>query len=102
MKKVWHVCALYFFLCFYAPDIFAQDTIVSTKDTTLTKYFIGNITLIGNKVTKDRILYRELTFQAGDTVDTVAIGKNFKRSEENLYNTSLFNSVKISWVIIPG
>ena len=65
----------------------------------LTKFRIGYITLIGNKLTKDRILFRELTFHQGDTVDTAAMGKLAQRSEENLTNTSLFNSVKINWIV---
>jgi outer membrane protein assembly factor BamA len=100
MKKVWRFTALYFFLCFLASSSFAQtDSISFVNDSTLQKYFIGDITLIGNKITKDRILYRELTFHKGDTVDTISFEKIIKRSEENLYNTSLFNSVKISWII---
>src|SRR4051812_48147876 len=60
---------------------------------------IGTITLIGNKITKDRIIYRELTFKHGDGVDTTTMHKLFNRSEENLFNTALFNSVDITYVI---
>ncbi len=76
----------------------AQDSKTQAIDTSLKSYRIGTITLIGNKITKDRIIYRELTFQTGDTLDTIQMQKKFKRSEENLYNTSLFNSVHISWL----
>jgi hypothetical protein len=93
----------YICYCFLLFIVFnkasAQDTALNISDTTLAEYTIGTITLIGNKITKDRIMFRELTFHKGDTVDTVAANALFKRSEENLYNTSLFNSVHISWVI---
>ena len=72
------------------------------NDTTLKKsqgYSVGTITLIGNKITKDRILFRELTFHTDDVIDTNDIQKLIKRSEENLYNTSLFNSVHITWLL---
>jgi len=79
---------------------FAQgiDTLLQFNDTLIKKYRIGTITLIGNKITKDRIVYRELNFRTGDTLDTLQMQKKFKRSEENLFNTSLFNSVHISWL----
>ena len=72
---------------------------INFTDSLSNNLTIGTITLIGNKITKDRILFRELTFQKGDTIDSSAVEKTFKRSEENLFNTSLFNSVHITWLI---
>ena len=57
---------------------------------------IGNISIVGNKITKDRIITRELTFHQGDTVSISDFESRRKRSEENLMNTSLFNSARIS------
>lgn len=57
---------------------------------------ISSITLIGNKLTKDHIIYRELTFHLFDTISKNQLDAIFKRSEENLLNTSLFNSARIT------
>ena len=59
-------------------------------------YIVSEIILAGNKVTKDYILLRELTFQVGDTL--TAADSTFKRSEENLLNTSLFHKADITWL----
>ena len=90
-------CCFCFF--FFTTTLLAQKISgLAVSDSVLKKYTVGKITLIGNKITKDRILFRELTFHKGDTVDTVMTVPMFKRSEENLYNTSLFNNVHINWV----
>jgi hypothetical protein len=73
----------------------STDSIVQDTDST---YKISSIVLIGNKITKERIIYRELTFHLGDTIKESEFNFYFHRSEENLQNTSLFNSVKITWL----
>lgn len=57
---------------------------------------ITSITLIGNKLTKDHIIYRELTFRLFDTIANKDLDAVFRRSEENLLNTSLFNTARIT------
>lgn len=57
-----------------------------------------DITLIGNRHTRDHIVMRELTFAKGDTLPEPDLGRIFKRSEDNLFNTALFNSTKITWL----
>jgi outer membrane protein assembly factor BamA len=91
MKAVWHhiaFCCIFILLVNVCP---AQTDSLNSR--------IGNITILGNKITKDRIIHRELTFKLGDPVDTTTMQALFKRSEENLFNTSLFNSVHITYVI---
>jgi outer membrane protein assembly factor BamA len=97
MKAAKHYIA-FCCLCFQALFVFSQEP-VSSDTATNTNAVIGSITLIGNKITQDRIIFRELTFHQGDAVDTLLLEKIFKRSEENLLNTSLFNSVRITWVM---
>ncbi|MCC7233025.1 MAG: hypothetical protein IT242_08790, partial [Bacteroidia bacterium] len=63
---------------------------------------IASITIIGNKTTRDHIILRELTFHTGDTLDEAGLIKRAHRSEENVYNTSLFNSVHINWLPDQG
>ncbi|MCC6251194.1 MAG: hypothetical protein IT238_01885 [Bacteroidia bacterium] len=69
------------------------------NDTTqLAKYTIQNIFVIGNKVTKYKIIERELTFHECQYIDTVTLGKELKQSRLNLMNTALFNFVRIHYV----
>ena len=62
---------------------------------------IGSITIIGNKITKEHIILRELAFHSGDTLSSVDFGAKRIRSEENIYNTSLFNSAKLTYLDAP-
>jgi outer membrane protein assembly factor BamA len=73
---------------FCANFVSAQDTLV----------IIGSITAIGNKTTKDQIIMRELTVKSGDTIVLSQLPDLLKRSEENLYNTALFNSTKVNYL----
>lgn len=70
------------------PDSVVQDSAV----------VIGSITLIGNKITRDHIVLRELAFRTGDTLSSSDFEAKRIRSEENIYNTSLFNSAKLTWL----
>ena len=56
---------------------------------------VGDIELIGNKTTIDRILLREITYKKGDTLKIQEFKKRSKESQDNLMNTSLFNFATI-------
>jgi len=89
-------CALFVFL-FLSFSSSAQTPPFPAKDS-VQKFIIKKVELIGNKRTKDHILFRELTFKPGDTLDEAAIDFAFRRSTENLNNTLLFNTVSIEKV----
>lgn len=58
--------------------------------------FINKITLFGNRVTKDKIIKRELEFKEGDTLyGQSQLLEVFNNSTNNLMNTELFNFVDI-------
>ncbi len=57
--------------------------------------FIDTIVITNNKITKDKVILRELLFKTGDTIAYESLDLLKKRSEENLVNTSLFNFVMI-------
>jgi outer membrane protein assembly factor BamA len=57
---------------------------------------ISNINITGNKVTKDKIILRELLFNIGDTINIADIDSITIHNRENLENTSLFNFVTIT------
>jgi len=67
----------------------AQDDMIIDNDYLI----IRDIVIRGNKVTKDRIIIRELVFEEGDTIKKMDLIPGIKRSRENLLNTSLFNFV---------
>lgn len=63
---------------------FAQRTVV-----------IGNVTFTGNRVTKTRILSREMTLRTGDVMPMDSVGYHMERSRSNLRNIKLFNFVDV-------
>lgn len=96
----WLLVFTFHFLLFTLHSSVAQDTSQLASDTSIVT--IGDITIIGNKTTKDFIITRELTFSKGDTLTFESFNKKRIRSEENIYNTSLFNSVHLTWLKAPG
>ncbi|MBE0648432.1 MAG: hypothetical protein IH596_11675 [Bacteroidales bacterium] len=56
---------------------------------------IQRITLEGNKITRPNIILRELRFAAGDTLTEATLPEILLKSRENVFNTSLFNVVKM-------
>jgi len=91
----------FFILIFLTSITFAEKAHSSGNDTTVTdssEIIIGNITVIGNKITKEHIVLRELAFGTGDTLFFSDFEAKKIRSEENIYNTSLFNSVKLTYL----
>lgn len=62
---------------------------------------IDHIFVIGNRVTKEKIIRRELDFEEGHTYEAGDFESIVKRNEEKLVNTSLFISVNISKIDLP-
>ncbi|MBS4055908.1 MAG: hypothetical protein KGZ82_01160 [Bacteroidales bacterium] len=62
------------------------------------KVTVGSITLHGNKVTRDNIIFREMEFRHGDTLDESEFCKLAKKSRLNLLNLSIFNFVTVDTV----
>ncbi len=59
---------------------------------------IDHITLSGNKITRPNIILRELRFSEGDTLTTASISEALQKSQENVFNTALFNVVELDTV----
>lgn len=57
------------------------------------KIIIGKIVLNGNKITKEKIILRELEFKEGDELSKPEFEKRLIASRQNLLNASLFNFV---------
>jgi hypothetical protein len=63
---------------------------------------IRNITFSGNKITKERIIRRELLIREMDTIAIADISGLLQQSRKNLVNTSLFNFVTVDSLPVPG
>ncbi len=76
---------------------------INTENMDVGRFLIINsIKPAGNKITKDYIILRELTFKAGDTISSDSYRKKLVASRQNLLNTSLFNFVTITDTLISG
>lgn len=71
----------------------ALDGNIGKIDSILT---INSIILKGNKVTKDRIILRELEFKEGSKLALSTLDSLIIKSQQNLLNRSLFNFVTIT------
>lgn len=67
-----------------------------------THLVIRDILVEGNKVTKEKIIFRELVFEQGDTIEKMELIPSFERSRENLLNLSIFNFVSLDAEHYPG
>ncbi len=79
--------------------LFVSLTAFSRADTTISGdslIIVGKITFSGNKITKNRIITRELEFKEGDTLTVSELENKIEKSRENLLNRSLFNFVTFS------
>src|SRR5690606_1054248 len=56
---------------------------------------INRVFIVGNRLTRDHIILRELTLKAGDTVSLARIDAVISQDEQKLFNTHLFNIVEI-------
>lgn len=54
---------------------------------------VTDIIVKGNDVTRESIIFRELTFAEGDTLSVEEWKRELKASKENIQNTTLFNFV---------
>jgi len=61
--------------------------------------FVHQISIEGNKVTKERVILKELTFHPFDTIPLNYLAAEAEQSRLNLLNTSLFNFVYINYTV---
>ena len=73
-------------ICFGNNDV-SKDNI---------EHQISKIIITGNKITKESIILRELSFKKGDLIDISKLKKIEDESKVNLTNLNLFNFITIS------
>ncbi|MDA3904927.1 MAG: hypothetical protein PF484_02515 [Bacteroidales bacterium] len=81
-------------LAFISTIAFGNKNKKSCADS-VEMIYINKIYLRGNKITKSKIIYRELTLKEGDSICSNAFSEAIKKSKENINNTSLFNFVNV-------
>ncbi len=59
---------------------------------------INRIIILGNKVTRDRIILRELSLKPGDTISSIRIDNQLVKDRAKIYNLRLFNTVVVRYM----
>lgn len=78
-------------LTFNAPYLLADTIIDSLSQESKNAFRVDSIAIVGNDITKDVIILRELTFKRGDYITDDILDFN----KERIYSLSLFTSVKV-------
>jgi len=78
----------------------ARDSIAKIKQDTLPNRIvtINRRLIIGNKVTREQIISRELSLKTGDTINIRRIDNVLLLDQRKIYNLRLFNTVTIQWL----
>ena len=82
-------------ILFLFAAIFGVSYVSYCNTDTSAVFIIDRISLEGNRQTRPSIILRELTFREGDRLDAAALSAGLDKSRQNLFNTSLFNVVRI-------
>jgi outer membrane protein assembly factor BamA len=73
-----------------------SDTVIVGLDTAdLRLLTVNRIIIIGNKITRDQIILRELNLKPGDVILANRLESVLKLDRNKIYNLRLFNTVKI-------
>ncbi|MDI9357171.1 MAG: hypothetical protein QM536_09135 [Chitinophagaceae bacterium] len=81
------------FLIFLFLFLAAQSS--AQHDSPNTKIILDKIFILGNKKTKNSIITREMTLQENTEYDTTYFYKQLVLEQQKIFNTRLFNSVRI-------
>ena len=85
---------LFFILALGYSHLAAQPVI--TPDSTVSNYIIGEITITGNKKTRDEIILRELSFHKGESFTPEELTNRMEAGRKQLMNTALFHQVLVA------
>ena len=65
-------------------------------DSTISNYIIREITVSGNKKTRDEIILRELSFHSGESFTPEDLTNRMEAGRKQLMNTALFHQVLVA------
>lgn len=97
MKRSTFQIPLYFLLFFLGASLYGHaqhDTLVQ-PDSLPPYRIVRSINFTGNKITRDRIIQREILFNVRDSLSVRDFNAKTEQSRKNLMNTSLFNFVTV-------
>lgn len=93
-------------ICFsFSANLFSQafkiDPVKADSNLDSTAFIIiSSIQILGNKITKNQIITRELEFEIGDTIQSSDFLALTEQSRKNILNTSLFNFTNIEYAFL--
>lgn len=90
MFSVLFICAI----C--CSKIYAKQLPDTLNPASVDSIIISKIIIVGNNITRDKIIFREIEFKEGDTLRRYHLDSLINKSSQNLLNRSLFNFVTIS------
>jgi outer membrane protein assembly factor BamA len=79
-----------------APSLPADTIAVDTVAARTLR--VNRIIVLGNKITRNRIILRELSLKPGDTISSVRIDNQLLRDRAKIYNLRLFNTVIVRYL----
>jgi len=87
---------------FFSAEIIGAPLLKPDSSQISDQVIVKKITFSGNKITKERIIQREILFSEGDTIPVSDFGEIITQSRNNLVNTSLFNFVTIDTIPVEN
>ena len=99
-RIIYHISYLFVFLVAIPFAADAQEKNVAEGNDTLV--IVKSLSYSGNKITRERIVQREILFNAGDTLTIADLREQTEQSRKNLVNTSLFNFVTTNIIYVEG
>lgn len=92
--------SIYLIYAFINQEINAQQFVDVANQNPDDSITISRIIIEGNKITRDKIILREIEFQQGDRINSRDLDSLIIKSSQNLMNRSLFNFATITKEII--
>src|SRR5688500_13511259 len=77
------------------PDTLTRLPIYSAPDSVGRFLHINRIFILGNRITREQIVLRELTLRQGDIIYSHDLDNILENDKKKLINTRLFNTVEI-------
>lgn len=71
----------------------ASDAVIDSLE--IQQLEVNRVIITGNKVTRDRIILRELSLKSGDTISSALLAETLIRDKNKIYNLRLFNTVEV-------
>lgn len=79
------------------------DTLIVSIDSTDNRILtLNRVVILGNNITRDKIILRELTLSPGDTISARHLYATLERDRKKIYNLRLFNTVSIRLLQLNG